>query len=579
MKRHIFRRIFLLYFAVFLFSLVFIEMYVTDVIRTGYISNLTESLYAQAGLILEAPLFDEGSLSGEFCRIAKQKTGARVTVMDNGGKVLCDSDFDAASMDNHGSRLEIIQALALGKGSATRYSSTLGYDLLYAARRVGAEDEGRGFIRMSVTLKDVNAAVNDLRLKINLAVIFIFMLSGLVMLWQTEKIRKIVSQITEYAGALEHGLFRKKLYMQDAGEFNEIAGSLNEMASNLKLSIEKKKEETDRLKVILRNIPDVLMLVDPEGNIKLANNAAEELFKGRELKNRPFMEVVRNPDFSRLFNKTKKSLLPGETEIALGYAAERHFIVRTSPLFFREGELSGILAIFHDTTALKRLDQVRKDFVANVSHEIKSPVTAISGFADALIDGGLEDREMAVRFVNTIKSNSDRLNRLVDDLLTLSKIELGVIRTDKRDVGISGIIDHVIETLKTGAEEKGIFIKKTGQAENIMISADADRVEQILFNLAENAVKFTESGGVEIGISAENGKGFLFVKDSGIGIPHKYIQRVGERFFRVDPSRSRDMGGTGLGLSIVKHLIKAHGWDMKIESEAGKGTIVKVFFR
>lgn len=559
-------------------SLIFIETYVANVIRTGYISNLTDSLYAQAGLMAGDSLFGEARLSDEFCRGAKEKTGARITVMDNAGEVLCDSDNDASSMANHGDRPEIMQALAMGMGSSIRYSSTLGYDLLYAARRVSTEDEVKGFVRIAVNLKEVNAAVNDLRMKIDLAVIFIFMLSGLVMVWQTEKIRKFVGQIAEYAGALEHGLFRKKLYMKDAGEFNDIAGSLNEMASGLKLSIEKKKEETDRLKVILRNIPDALMLVGPEGNIRLANNAAEELFKGRELTNRPFMEVVRNPDFSMLVDKVKKSLLPGEAEISLGYASERYFSVRTAPLFFREGELSGILAIFHDTTELKKVDQVRKDFVANVSHEIKSPVTAISGFADALIEGALDEKETAVRFLQTIKSNSDRLNRLVDDLLTLSKIELGVIKTDKRDVEISGIIDRVIETIKAGAADKGLTIKKTLNTEKSLISADADRAEQILLNLAENAIKFTENGGIEIGVSEDNRQGYLFVKDSGIGIPHKYITRIGERFFRVDPSRSRDMGGTGLGLSIVKHLVKAHGWEMKIESEPGKGTVVKIYY-
>ncbi|MDO8281657.1 MAG: ATP-binding protein [Thermodesulfovibrionia bacterium] len=427
-------------------------------------------------------------------------------------------------------------------------------------------------------IKDVNAAVNDLRFKIDLAVIFTFMIFWLVIVWQTEKIRKFVGQISEYAGAIEHGLFRKKLYIKDAGEFTEIAESLNKMASDLKSSIDKNKEETNRLKVILRNIPDALMLINPEGNIELANNAAEELFRGRELRNRPFIEAVRSPAFSDLFDKVKKSLLPGEAEITLGHAAERYFSVRTSPVFFQEGKLAGILAIFHDTTELKKVDQVRKDFVANVSHEIKTPVTAISGFADALIDGALEEKETALRFVNTIKSNSDRLNRLVDDLLMLSKIELGVMKIDKRDIDISRIIGNVIETVKGSTDEKGLSINMMVHTEKITISADADRVEQILLNLAENAVKFTESGSIEIGAAADDGKGFLFVKDTGIGIPHKYIQRIGERFFRVDPSRSREMGGTGLGLSIVKHLVKAHGWEMKIESEAGKGTAVKIYY-
>ncbi len=577
MKRHIFRRTFILYLAVLLLSVAFIEFYVTGVIRTGYITSLTESLSIQADLIAGKSLFDN-ALPHEFCRDAKEKTGARITVMDKDGDVLCDSERDASSMENHKNRPEVFQSLASGRGSAIRYSGTLGYDLLYVAKRITAGDEVKGFIRMSVPLKDVNSAVNSLRLKIDLALILIFLLSGLVIIWQTERIRRFVTQITEHAGAISHGLFRKKLYLKDAGEFTEIAESLNEMASELRSSIEKGGEETSRLKVILKNIPDALILINTEGKIELSNNAAGRLFEEAELKGRPFIEVVRSPDFTALFDNVKRSLVPGEAEITLGYAEERHFTVRTSPLFFREGEPAGIVAVFHDTTELKKVDQVRKDFVANVSHEIKTPVTAISGFAEALIDGAINDKENAVKFLSIISSNSRRLARLVDDLLTLSKIELGVMKIQKRDVEISGIIDHVIETLKETAGGKGISLRRSVETGNEVIAADADRIAQILLNLADNAIKFTEKGGVEIGAAKDNGRGFLFVKDSGIGIPHKYISRLGERFFRVDPSRSREMGGTGLGLAIVKHLVKAHGWEMKIESEEGKGTTVKIYY-
>jgi two-component system phosphate regulon sensor histidine kinase PhoR len=270
-------------------------------------------------------------------------------------------------------------------------------------------------------------------------------------------------------------------------------------------------------------------------------------------------------------------LSAGIAELIIYRPEETYLEAMISPLFYKEGELSGFVVIFHDTTHMKKLEQLRKDFVANVSHEIKTPVTAIKGFTETLLDGAIDDREHAVNFLNTIKSHSERLNRLIEDLLTISRIELGVIKIEKTDTNIVSIVDYVIETLKNKADEKGLFLRKALKEEDAVIEADRDGVIQILLNLVDNAIKFTQSGGVEIGYSQQKEVHYLFVKDTGIGIPQKYIPRLGERFFRIDPSRSRDLGGTGLGLAIVKHLVKAHGWEMKIVSDAGTGTLIKIF--
>jgi two-component system phosphate regulon sensor histidine kinase PhoR len=276
-------------------------------------------------------------------------------------------------------------------------------------------------------------------------------------------------------------------------------------------------------------------------------------------------------------DEVRQNRAAGFKELKLDYPKERYLSVRVSPLFYREGELSGYIALFHDTTQMKRLEETRKDFVANVSHEIKTPVTAIQGFAETLLDGALDDREHAENFLRTIKSHSERLNRLVDDLLTLSKIELGAIRIDKTNVNISDIVDSVLETLRPGAESKGLVLTKALKADELEIFANRDRTIQILLNLVDNAIKFTETGSVEIGSGKKEERLYLYVKDGGIGIPKRYLFRLGERFFRVDPSRSRALGGTGLGLAIVKHLVRAQGWEMQIESEEGKGTTVRVY--
>jgi two-component system phosphate regulon sensor histidine kinase PhoR len=214
--------------------------------------------------------------------------------------------------------------------------------------------------------------------------------------------------------------------------------------------------------------------------------------------------------------------------------------------------------------------------VANISHEIRTPITAIRGFADTLLEGALEDREHALKFLNTIKANSERINNLVEDLMIISRLELGAIKVTKSNVDLHEVIDHVVATLRDKAADKSLNLKIRLGREDLTIAADRDRLIQVLSNLADNAINFTEKGEVTIGYANENGSSYLFVEDSGIGIAAKHLPRLGERFYRVDPGRSRNRGGTGLGLAIVKHLVKAHGWDMQIESKPGKGTKVKI---
>ncbi len=567
-----------MYSAILLVSVVFIEFYITGVVRSTYLETLRKNLSIQATLISEnIPFGSPRELDG-LCRKIKAETGARVTVIDAGGKVLGDSDNDSSLMDNHAGRPEIQQALISQTGWSIRRSRTLRYQLLYVAEKIMRDGRLAGFVRLAVPLNDINKSVNLLRLKINLAVILILLTSGSLLIWQTERIRKLVKRITEYAGALSEGLFKKRLYLEGAGEFTELAHDLNNMASELQKSLARRDEETSRLNTILKNIPDALLLVNIHGTVELSNNLAREIFGVSAIDGRPVIEIVRSPDFLSLIDRVRQERLPGSAWVVIDFPEERHLFVRVSPLCYKVGEPAGVVAVFHDATHLKKLEQMRKDFVANVSHEMKTPVTAISGFAETLLDGAIHDRVNAEKFLATIKSHSERLNRLVDDLLTLSGIELGAVKMEKTQVELSGIIDNVITTFLVQAAQKDIALKKSLKSGDAKIHADRDMLERMLINIVDNAVKFTEKGEVEIGIAEEGGRRCIFVKDTGIGIPGKYIPRLGERFFRVDPSRSREAGGTGLGLAIVKHLVKAHGWEMKIESEARRGTVVKIYY-
>jgi len=575
MKSGIFRRIFILYALVLLLTVLFAEVYITSTVRESYTDNLKQNLSIQINLISRSIPFDESNIDS-ICKKLKKDTGARVTVIAGDGKVIGDSDTDSALMDNHLGRTEIEQSLLFDTGMAIRHSDTLKYDLLYVAKKISRDENTKGFIRLAIPLRDVDSSVNLLRVKIILVVLGVLLLTSFVSLWQTEHLRRLLRQITEFSRSLSRGEIDKRLYLKNAGEFSEIAENLTAMSVRLQDMITRNEEERNRLNVILKSIPDALLIIDAKGNIILSSSSAREFFGDVPMTGMQFIEVVRSNEISDLVDRVRKTLSPGMIEFRIESPEEKYLSVRVSPLFYKENELSGFVAVFHDITQIEKLEQVRKDFIANVSHEIKTPITAIKGFADTLLDGALDDRENAVRFIRTIKSNSERINSLVDDLMTISKIELGVIKVEKAMIDIEDVFRNVLDLVKDKADVKKLSLIVSNRPGLREIKADRNRLIQILTNLVDNAIKFTEAGSVTFGIDKEDEKAFLFIEDTGIGVAAKHLPRLGERFYRVDPARSRKMGGTGLGLAIVKHLVKAHGWQLLIESREGKGTKIRI---
>jgi two-component system, OmpR family, phosphate regulon sensor histidine kinase PhoR len=575
MRSGLFRRIFILYAIVIVLAIIFVEISITSAVRTNYLETLRGNLAAQISLMAKIISFNQTNLDS-LCRELKKDTGARVTIIASEGRVMGDSDADSSLMDNHLHRTEIEQALLFETGMAIRHSETINYDFLYVARKV-SRGQREGFIRLAVPLREVDNAVNLLRMKIILTVLVVFLAALIFAIWQTDHLRRLLRQITDFSRSLSRGEIDKRLFLNNAGEFNEIADNLTSMSIRLQGTIAESEEERHRLNVVLRSVPDGLLIIDAKGIITLSSASAREFFGDIAMIGLPFVEVVRNHAFADIMDEVRRSLSPGMTEFRIEFPAEKYLSVRVSPLFYHEHELSGFIAIFHDITQVKKLEQVRKDFVANVSHELKTPITAIKGFADTLLDGALDDRENAARFIRTIKSNSERIDTLIDDLMTISKIELGVIRVDKSLIDIGDLFESVLEIFRDRTSAKGLTLEVSTSPELIQISADRNRLFQILTNLVDNAIKFTEKGGITFGIDRADEKSYLFVEDTGIGVPEKFVSRLGERFFRVDPGRSRTMGGTGLGLAIVKHLVKAHGWSMQVESVYGKGTRVIIF--
>jgi two-component system phosphate regulon sensor histidine kinase PhoR len=576
MNRGVFKRIFFLYAALILLAFLFVEIFITSSIREHYLAGLKQNLGIQASLIADGISFDSRRSSDDLCKTLKEKTGARITVIALDGQVIGDSDSLSSTMENHVHRPEIQQAALDGIGMFIRTSDTLKQELLYVAYRVTSGKTPLGYIRLSVPLQDVDHAVNAARLNILLVVGFVLAGTGLFSLWQFEYLRRLTRQINDFARSLVPRGIGTKLFLKDAGEFSDIADSLNTLSAELKTVIGKHEDEQKKLNEILRSIPDALIIMDSNGIVLLSSAASRNFFGDASLIGKPFIQVVRNSEFFLLLDEVRTRRRTSVSEFRLEYPAERYCVVRISPLFHGRDELTGFVSIFQDITELKKIEQVRKDFVANASHEIKTPITAIMGFADTLLEGALDDKEHAVKFLQAIQSNSERINSLVDDLMTISKIEMGVVKIEKASLEFADIAQAVHAILRDKAEAKHLSLTISIDPGIQKIIADRDRLTQILTNLVENGIKFTDKGGVTFGMDKENGRAAIFVEDTGIGIPKQHLSRLGERFYRVDSSRSRQMGGTGLGLAIVKHLVKAHEWEMQIESTQGKGTRVSI---
>jgi len=587
MKRVLFKRIIITYLILAPLLLVSLELYLSSAIKGNYISNLKESLIIQARVIADQIPVSPTQNLDDFCKRYKEKTGARVTIIDSSGRVLGDSDELSEKMENHSNRPEIKDTEISDIGSSLRYSSTLKKDLFYLAIAIH-NDSDKKFLRLSRPLHDVEKAMNTIRIRIiiaSLAVSFVVILFGLI---QTRRITKSVEEITDFSKEVAEGNFRKRLFLKEKGELGELGKNISNMAQELSTRLKQSEEEKRKIETILKNMSDGLILTDTKGVILLSNTAIKNLLGIQsDIEGKTLMEALRNAELMEIIESVVERRKRILREIEITRPRELYLMATATPFYSStpEKDLPGVVLTFHDITRLRKLEEIRKDFVANVSHEIKTPITAIKGFAETLLEGALDDRENAQKFLETIKNHSERLNSLVSDLLTLSRIELGDIQIEKKSVNLNEVSDAVFTTLEGKARKKGLYLKKELSSEFDDIQADRDRLIQILLNLIDNGIKFTKEGGVTVKVKSEKLKSEgqeernvveISVEDTGIGIPKKHLARLGERFYRVDRARSRELGGTGLGLAIVKHLVNALGWEMKIESTEGLGTIVRL---
>ncbi len=487
-------------------------------------------------------------------------------------------------MENHSNRPEFHQAMGSGEGESVRHSHTLNRDLVYWAIRFDRPSGPPVVIRFATPLAQINTALAEVRRKLWEASLIILLLAIGISALFSRRFARRVGQLKEFSQRVAIGDFRPLMQESATDELGDLARALNDTASRLSATISSLSDERNRSAAILRSMAEAIAVIDADEQIAFYNEAFAELWNldSRNHVAQPAVSVIRHPDVLKLI----RSALTGEEargELSLGVAQPRHFSVTAATVFAisdthansenRESP-AGAVVVFHEITEIRRLEQIRKDFVANVSHELRTPLTAIQGFAETLLNGGLEDKQNNRRFIEIIRNHASRLARLTDDLLELSKIEVGKQPMDPQAVNVTGLISSAVELAQDAASRKEISLNAIKPPVGLpFVRADARLLQQVLRNLLDNAIQYTPAAGC-IEVSAErNGSSIVFtVADTGIGIPQVEHNRIFERFYRVDAARSREAGGTGLGLAIAKHIVEAHGGQIWVDSEIGSGS-------
>lgn len=391
---------------------------------------------------------------------------------------------------------------------------------------------------------------------------------------------RTLEELTVFLHKIPGQRFTQRLYHDPLSEAAPFVRALNQLLDQIEIQLNIGEEYRQRLNSLLENMASGVMLLDPRGRILLVNAMAERLLGSsrKELIGRQHIAASHHYELGQLIDRCLQSGERYKQELTVYYPQERILDVHLSPIPRAGGGKGGVVVVMHDITEIRRLERLRSEFVANVSHELRTPLTAVKGFAETLLDGAMHEPETLQAFLKIILHESDRLHRMIGELLDLSKIEFGQVKLDFRRIHLKEHLEDVLRLVQVEAEERQLTLQ-LHVADDPVIEADPDRFRQILLNLLSNAIAYTPPGG-RIDLMAESHPDgtWVRVRDTGIGIPEEDLPHLFERFYRVDKARSRESGGTGLGLAIVKHLVEAHHGMIEVKSELGRGSQFSVFF-
>ena len=557
--------------------------------RSFYLERLKEEIRERA-LLIEPTI---AALSGgddrsfqDFVRQTGRRASTRITVIDGNGTVLADSDEDRLLMDNHAKRPEVEPALTGEIGYAMRYSRTLGETMLYVAIPVQiGQDQHRGALRLAIPATPIENMLASLYRNIAGISLVVAALAGLLSLYSARRISRPLEEMKRGAEQMTQGRIDQLVRIDSEGmsaEMASLAASINKMAEQINRRIRIIIQQRNELEAVFSSMADSVVAIDADQKIIRMNQAAAALFglPSEMVKGKAVEGVIRNAYLLEMIAATLTHNLPQEQKVTLFNSADPVILqVHAVPLRDEDNRSMGVLLVMNDLTKLNRLETIRQDFVANVSHELKTPITAIKGYVETLLDGALDDAGHARWFLAIVHRQANRLDAIVDDLLTLSRIENREnkenIALEPGEVGV--VLESALQTCAVLADDKEIVLRVECD-EGMRAPMNQPLLEQAVINLLKNAIAYSPRGSV-VTLSCRGGlttagerQVHLGVADNGPGIAKEHLPRLFERFYRCDKARSRDQGGTGLGLAIVKHIAQIHQGAVEVESAPGKGS-------
>jgi two-component system phosphate regulon sensor histidine kinase PhoR len=570
MKRSFFSKIFIGYLLIILALSSLILVLTLSTVREFYRDVLTDNLRNLAHALNPEVLYflntgRANELDG-FIKDLGSKIHTRVTVIATDGRVMADSEEDRQSMENHSYRPEVFEALQGKTGKSIRFSSTANKDTLYVA--VPIENAGNiiGAIRTSLFLQDIDRLLTKLYFHVAQISPGIILIALLGAFFISNSVVRPIKNLISAARKVASGDFSVRVFLKNRDELGELAGSFNRMNEEMQRMFSEIGQQKEELHSIIHSLQEGLLVVDRQGRIIRANESFWKIVRSQGLEGKHYWEAIRSPQMAELLKKAGSERRSFLEELPLG---ERVFICSVAPV--ERGE--DIVVIFHDITEIKTAEKVKKDFVANVSHELHTPLTAIKGYAETLLQE--VSAEPGKKYIEVIQRNTDRLINIVNDLLLLSSLEEKT-PLELEDIDLRNFIENIVRIFDQRLKDKQVSLVVDIKENLPTIKADLFKLEQVLVNLLDNAVKYTECGEIVVSVDVHDKQARIQVRDTGIGMPQEAIPRVFERFYVVDKSRSRKSGGTGLGLSIVKHIVLLHNGAINIESAPGEGTTVIV---
>ncbi|HCT84766.1 MAG TPA: hypothetical protein DF296_06155, partial [Candidatus Margulisbacteria bacterium] len=558
MKKTILYKIFGSYCLILLAVSFFILFYSFEEIKSSYIKTITtnlvnigQTLTPELTLLMSQHRSNQ-QLESFISMLAKQ-INVRLTVIDPQGVVLADSETSSVLMENHSNRPEIAEAKLKGIGTFFRTSTTVKQNMLYVALPLNAGSPSLGYLRLSLFVQDIDRIIMKLTSNLVKGGIVIVVISLIVALIISKRFLKPIKELSAATYRVASGDFSTRIFFKNKDEYEELATNFNYMTEQLQMLFSELSLQKEELNSIISSIQEGLIVLDKKGNIVLANNSFKRFVNNLYVEGKHYSEVLRQAVFNNLIRKVKEQKKSLIEELDLG---DKSFICSITYPSHRED----MIAVFHDITGMRNIEKMKKDFIINVSHELRTPLTSIKGYIETLeesIDNG------NLLYVEIIKKNTDRLIAIVQDLLTLSSLEAKETTLVMERVDIKQKIENLLPIFEPKLKEKDLSLTVSLE-DMLLINADPFKLEQVFINLVDNAIKYTESGGIMITLRKQMEQAVVEIQDTGLGIPAEHLARIFERFYVVDKSRSRKVGGTGLGLSIVKHIVLSHNGNLEV---------------